>query len=178
MDQVSSRELLSRSRLARSERATDWAASFSLIPYWGPTELIPKRSKGPRVTSNIGKVEGLKALDLKPPIEKSPPAAPHSVGRARATLQVWRELTDVGSQMVAATGEGTKPAPCLCGHGRHGPCNPRVRDRIPVAVPRWNEMGRLLCQQAPHRLVSLLACDRSRAPTTGCYGCPVRMEAV
>jgi hypothetical protein len=43
-----------------------------MIPYWRAPEPIPKRRKGPRVTSNIGNVEGLKTLDANPPNRKEP----------------------------------------------------------------------------------------------------------
>ena len=43
-----------------------------LIPSWESPELIPKRSKDQRVTSNIGNIEGLKTLDLNPPNRKEP----------------------------------------------------------------------------------------------------------
>ena len=55
-----------------------------LIPFMGePRELIPKRSKDPRVTSNIGNVEGLKALDLKPPNREEPLLRTKFEGRCR-----------------------------------------------------------------------------------------------
>ena len=43
-----------------------------LIPSWESPRAVPKRSVDPRVTSNIGNVEGLKTLDLNPPNRKEP----------------------------------------------------------------------------------------------------------
>ena len=77
-----------------------------------------------------------------------------------------------------APGEGVKPAIGLCGNRRQGLCKAGIHDRIPILVSGWDEMSRTLGQQAPHRLVGLLARDGTRALTSGWSGSRARMGAV
>jgi hypothetical protein len=46
------------------------ACLILLIPSWESPRADREEKQGPQVTSNIGKVEGLKALELKPPIRE------------------------------------------------------------------------------------------------------------